>query len=232
MVNTFQMFVSNNTFASLLLNIKISYDFRTFNTGCPDNSLCFHNVFLAECNTASSNFGDFRAGYNLYIQLAKTGFGFLNQFIRQDRQNLRSHISNDKTYFGRINKELSAQFFALFGHFSDQLDACKAGTDDNEGQHGTAYSRILFFSRFGVHIADLTFQRNGVVIGPEREGVLFSSGNTKEGWFASCTDNQVIICISSFIGFKLFALEINIADFIKHYIYFKTCKDFLQINLN
>ncbi|MNC32470.1 hypothetical protein D3C75_808260 [compost metagenome] len=198
-VNTFQMFISNNTLAAFLFNIKGAYDFGAFNAGSPDNSLSFDNVLLAEGNTAFAYFGNLGASDDFYFQLPQMRFGLLDQLIRQNWQNLRSHIGNNQTNFRRIDIELSAQFIALFSHFTNELDTGKAGTNDHEGQHCTAYSRIFFLGRFGVHIADLTFQRYRVVIGPEGEGILFSSRNSEEGRFASCADNQVIISISSFI---------------------------------
>ncbi|MOA54880.1 hypothetical protein D3C78_1785750 [compost metagenome] len=59
-------------------------------------------------------------------------FSFLNQLIWKDRQNLRSHISHNQSYFGWVDIELLAQFLALLSHFPNKLDTCKAGTNDNE----------------------------------------------------------------------------------------------------
>ncbi|MNI20031.1 hypothetical protein D3C73_734890 [compost metagenome] len=232
MVNTFQMFIGYDAFAPLLLDFKAADDFGAFHTGSPDNGFGVNDILLAESHTAFAYFGDFGTGHDFNLQLAQAGFSFLNKLIRQDRQNLRSHIGNNEPYFGWINEEFSAQLFALLGHFPNQLDTSETGTDDDEGQHCAADGRVLFFGSLGVHIADLAFERNRVIVGPEREGVFFCSGNSEECWFASCADYQVIISIGCLVGFQLLVFEINIADFIQNNIHFQTGENFLQINLD
>ena len=232
MINGLQFIVTHDTFTSVLLYIQVTNKVRTFNTSCPYNSSSLQFTFVAEQYGIFCNASDLRACDHLNVHLVQVFLRFLDQLVWQDRQDLRSHICYNKTHIRWIDVEFVAKLLTVFCHFTNQLNASKASTNDNECQHLLAKLCICFFGCFIKHITDLTLQLNCIVIGPQCHRVLFSTWDTEESWLTSSTDYEVVVIVGFRLTFQLLTVKINVRDLIQDNIYFATSKDLFQVHFD
>ncbi|MNN35578.1 hypothetical protein D3C81_1494320 [compost metagenome] len=132
-IDALQLIVGHDPFAAFLFHIELTDELGAFDPSRPNDRISFQFLAFAKLYAGWRNAGDLGARNDFYVHLVQSFRSFLDQFVRQDRQDFRSHIGDDQTNLARINKELFAELVTEFGQFANQFHAGEAGTYHDEG---------------------------------------------------------------------------------------------------